>query len=161
MFCDLSDPPLSSVALNAETAGFRAAELLDGLMSGRIRKPQRILVEALGVVARGSMDGVAVNDADVAAALQYIRREHGREISVQSVANEVAVSRRGLEKRFRDRADNLGGDSAGAVGPSEAIVGRDDLSDFASRGDVWIWIRRLLHPLLSNTHGRNATIVSD
>jgi LacI family transcriptional regulator, galactose operon repressor len=102
VFCDLSDPPLSSVALNAETAGYRAAELLDGLMSGRVRKRQRILVEAIGVVTRRSTEVVAVSDPDVVAALQYIRREQGRGISVLSVANEVAVSRRSLEKRFRE-----------------------------------------------------------
>jgi LacI family transcriptional regulator len=102
VFCDLSDPPLSSVALNAETAGYRAAELLDGMMSGRVRKRERILVEAIGVVTRRSTEVVAVNDPDVVSALQYIRREQGRGISVLSVANEVAVSRRSLEKRFRD-----------------------------------------------------------
>jgi LacI family transcriptional regulator, galactose operon repressor len=101
VFCELSDPPLSSVILNAETAGYRAAELLDGLMSGRIRKRQRILVEALGVFTRRSTDVVAVEDPDVAAALQFIRHEKGRDISVTTVANSVAVSRRNLEKRFR------------------------------------------------------------
>ena len=102
VFCDLADPPLSSVALNAETAGYRAAELLDGMMSGRIRKRERILVEAVGVVSRRSTEVVAVSDPDVVGALQYIRRELGCGISVLDVANEVAVSRRSLEKRFRD-----------------------------------------------------------
>jgi LacI family transcriptional regulator len=102
VFCGLSYPPLSSVALNAETAGYRAAELLDGMMQGLIRKPRRIQVEALGVVTRRSTDIVAVEDEDVASALQYIHREQGRNISVESVVQEVAVSRRNLEKRFRD-----------------------------------------------------------
>jgi len=102
VFCDLADPPLSSVALNAETAGYRAAELLDGMMSGRIRKRRRIVVEALGVVTRRSTDIVAVGDSDVAAALQFIRREQGKGISVDRVADEVAMSRRSLEKRFQE-----------------------------------------------------------
>ncbi|HMP06696.1 MAG TPA: substrate-binding domain-containing protein [Lacipirellulaceae bacterium] len=102
VFCQLANPPLSSVALNAETAGFRAAELLDGMMQGRIKKPRRIVVEALCVVARRSTDIVAVDDPDVAAALQFIHREQGRDISVGSVVEEVAVSRRNLEKRFRE-----------------------------------------------------------
>lgn len=102
VFCGLAYPPLSSVALNAETAGYRAAELLDGMMQGAIRKPRRIMVEALGVVTRRSTDIVAVEDEDVASALQYIHREQGRNISVESVVQEVAVSRRNLEKRFRD-----------------------------------------------------------
>jgi LacI family transcriptional regulator len=102
VFCALADPPLSSVALNAETAGYRAAELLDGMMQGRIKKPRRILVEALCVVTRRSTDIVAVEDQDVAAALQFIHREQGRGISVEDVVEEVAVSRRNLEKRFRE-----------------------------------------------------------
>ena len=102
VFCELSDPPLSSVALNAETAGYRAAELLDGMMSGKIRKPRRIVVEAVNVVTRRSTEVIAVKDADVAAALQFIRHEQGRGISVDRVADEVAMSRRSLEKRFRD-----------------------------------------------------------
>jgi LacI family transcriptional regulator len=102
VFCQLASPPLSSVALNAETAGYRAAELLDGMMQGRITKPRRIAVEALRVVTRRSTDIVAVEDRDVAAAMQFIHRQQGRDISVETVAQEVAVSRRFLEKRFRE-----------------------------------------------------------
>lgn len=102
VFCELSDPPLSSVALNAETAGYRAAELLDGMMQGKIRKPRRIMVEAVGVVTRRSTEVIAVKDYDVATALQFIRREQGKGISVNRVAEEVAMSRRSLEKRFRE-----------------------------------------------------------
>lgn len=102
VFCELSDPPLSSVALNAETAGYRAAELLDVMMKGGVRRRRRILVEAVGVVTRRSTEVIAVKDSDVATALQFIRREHGRGISVDRVAEEVAMSRRSLEKRFRD-----------------------------------------------------------
>lgn len=102
VFCELSDPPLSSVALNAETAGYRAAELLDGMMQGKIRRPRRIMVEAVGVVTRRSTDVIAVKDYDVATALQFIRREQGKGISVNRVADEVAMSRRSLEKRFRE-----------------------------------------------------------
>jgi LacI family transcriptional regulator len=102
VFCELSDPPLTSVALNAETAGYRAAALLDVMMQGRVRKRQRIVVEALGVVTRRSTEIVAVEDDDVASALQFIRRQQGCDISVDRVAQEVALSRRSLEKRFRD-----------------------------------------------------------
>ncbi len=102
VFCALSNPPLSSVALNAETAGYRAAELLDGMMQGRIKKPRRIMVEALRVVARRSTDVIAVEDQDVASALQFIHRQQGCGISVDSVVHEVAISRRRLEKQFRE-----------------------------------------------------------
>ena len=102
VFCDLADPPLSSVALNVETAGYRAAELLDGMMRGRIRKPRKIVVEALAVVNRRSTDMIAIDDAQIMAALQFIRRTNGRDLSVKSVVEQVSVSRRLLEKRFRE-----------------------------------------------------------
>jgi len=102
VFCELADPPLSSVALNAEAAGYRAAALLDEMMHGRVRKPQRMVVEALNVVTRRSTEIIAVEDPDIATALQFIHREQGRGISVDDVVQEVAVSRRNLERRFRD-----------------------------------------------------------
>jgi LacI family transcriptional regulator len=102
VFCDLADPPLSSVALNAEKGGYRAAELLDKMMRGVDCSQQHVIVEALGVVARRSTDIIAVDDEDVATALQFIRRKQGCGISVAGVADEVAVSRRSLERRFRE-----------------------------------------------------------
>lgn len=102
VFCDLADPPLSSVALNSETAGYRAAELLDHLMQGGNCSTRHVLVEALGVVTRNSTDIIAVQDEDVSAALQFIRRRQGVGISVDSVADAIAVSRRVLERRFRE-----------------------------------------------------------
>jgi LacI family transcriptional regulator len=101
VFCSLSNPPLSSVALNADTAGFRAAELLDRMMHGQSQKVHEVIVEIRQVVTRRSTDIVAVEDQDVAIALQFIHREQGRKISVDKVAEEVAVSRRYLEKRFQ------------------------------------------------------------
>ncbi|MCA9236790.1 MAG: XylR family transcriptional regulator [Planctomycetales bacterium] len=101
VFCDLADPPLSSVSLNIETAGYRAAQLLDGLMSGRIREPRSLPVEALCVVARRSSEIFAVDDDDISAALQLIHRNQGKDVSVERIVDELAVSRRSLEKRFR------------------------------------------------------------
>lgn len=100
VFCDLADPPLSSVALNAETAGYRSAELLDGMMRGRVRKPRRIVVEATGVVERRSTEYVAADD-EVAAAMKFIRDQNGTNISVARVVREVGSPRRRLEKEFR------------------------------------------------------------
>lgn len=37
ILCGLTNPPLSSVALNMDRAGYGAAELLDKLMQGEVR----------------------------------------------------------------------------------------------------------------------------
>lgn len=101
LLCELSDPPLSSVALNTEQAGYEAAALLDGLMSGRVRESRRILVEAVRVVARRSTDVLALDDRAVAQALRFIQDSAVRPISVADVVQHVGCSRRTLELRFQ------------------------------------------------------------
>lgn len=101
LFCELSDPPLSSVALNADAAGYRAAALLDRMMSGEAVSPQHIVAEALHVVTRRSSEIVAMEDPDLAAALQFIHDHVTEPITVADVVDAVHVSRRALELRFR------------------------------------------------------------
>lgn len=101
LLCDLSDPPLSSVALGAERAGFEAAALLDQLMAGRATKPQRLVAAALGVVARRSTDVLLHEDAEVAAALRFIHDNARRPIRVYDVVANLGNARRTLEIRFQ------------------------------------------------------------
>jgi LacI family transcriptional regulator len=96
-----TNPPLSSVALNAERGGYQAAELLDGMMSGRVKEKQLILVDPLWVVARPSTDVLAVEDRDVAVAIMFIRNNARKLIGVDDVAAHSAISRRSLEIRFQ------------------------------------------------------------
>jgi len=100
LLCELADPPLSSVALNAERGGFDAAALLAGLMSRRIRKPRRIVTPALGVVTRRSTDMTAIEDSEVANAVRFIYENAGGHLRIDDIADEMAISRRSLEIRF-------------------------------------------------------------
>lgn len=100
--CGLADPPLTSVALNFERAGYEAAEVLEKLM--RRSKPQsvNINVQATHLVARRSTDVVAVEDQRLAKALRFIRDNVNRPILVDEVAKAAGASRRVLERRFRE-----------------------------------------------------------
>lgn len=102
LMCDITTPPLSSVEQGVHAIGFQAAELLGRLMAGG--KPPRLatVVPPERVVVRQSTDAVAVGDADVAAALRFIRGRIRDRIGVADVLGEVAVSRSTLEARFRD-----------------------------------------------------------
>ena len=66
LFCELADPPLSSVALNAEHGGYRAAHLLDQLIRQKIKAPQKLIVEPTHVVTRRSTEIQAIGDREVA-----------------------------------------------------------------------------------------------
>jgi len=98
---ELSNPPLSSVALDGEQGGYRAAELLHRLMLGEVSQQQRLLVEPLWVVSRLSTEVFAVEDREVAAAVKYIRENARRPIQVVDVVEHLDISRRALEIRFQ------------------------------------------------------------
>lgn len=101
MRCDLSTPPLSSVATNGFQAGFHAAECLTQLMAGRPVEQMDQRIEGLGVIARQSTDVLAIEDKMVATALAFIRERACLGISVDDVLKHAFTSRSLLEKRFR------------------------------------------------------------
>jgi LacI family transcriptional regulator len=99
--CGLSNPAMSSVAINFERAGFEAAEALDQLMRGNCKVPEKISVPATHVVTRCSTDIVAVAEPALARALRFIRDHARNAIGVNDVARSAGLSRRALERRFR------------------------------------------------------------
>lgn len=100
LMCELSNPPLSSVALNLERAGYDAASLLNALMDGRSPRERLVVVEPTHVVARRSSDVIAQEDPTVAVALQVIRNRAGQLLKIPEVVEKCGVSRRTLERRF-------------------------------------------------------------
>lgn len=101
LVCDLADPPISSIALNTDVAGYEAAGLLDELMRGGKMAGQTVSVRPTHIATRMSTDVLAVTDPEVAAALRFIRRNPTRPVQVDDVVEATNVSRRVLEKRFR------------------------------------------------------------
>jgi len=105
LVCDLTDPTLSSIAINTEKAGFEAAQLMTNLLEGKTISAKRIVVEPINIVTRRSTDITIVDDPDVAMALRFIS-EHDRDrIQIDDVAEAISVSRRGLYKKFRRTLD--------------------------------------------------------
>ena len=102
MLCELADPPLSSIALDLEGAGYAAAVLLDAAMTGRAPKGRQIVaVNPVKVVERRSTEPILQSDPLIADALRFVRDHAGRPIGVPDISNHVGVSRRTLERRFR------------------------------------------------------------
>lgn len=108
--CELSDPPLSSVAQAARRVGHEAARLLDRLMrpthfatdkkmAGPV--PPRTVVPPVGVVTRRSTDTLAVDDPVVAAAIRSIRERAVKGLGIAELMAASNLSRWQLEDRFR------------------------------------------------------------
>jgi LacI family transcriptional regulator len=100
ILCNLADPPLSSVEHDTRRIGFEASSLLDKMMRGYAPTEPRILIDPLRVVTRQSSDVLAIRDAEVAAAMKFIREHACDGISVDDVVDTVPVSRSTLERRF-------------------------------------------------------------
>ena len=100
VICETVRPTLSSLDVDARRIGYEAARLLDRMMAGKPSKDV-IFVPPSHVVVRQSTDLVAIEDADVAQAVRVIRESACTGIDVARVAEEVGLSRRSLERRFR------------------------------------------------------------
>ena len=104
LLCELSEPPLSSVALNLELAGYEATMLLETMMSGLPKSHGTVLVRPVRVVARRSSEVIAQDDPLVVATLRFTRDHAGQLISVSDVVGELGVCGRTLERRFTHAA---------------------------------------------------------
>ena len=101
LVCGLSNPAMSSVAINFERAGYEAALVLNDLLRGKTKAPVNITVAATHVVVRSSTDFVAITDRNLSKALQFIRDHLRENIMVSDVARVAGLSRRSLEMKFR------------------------------------------------------------
>lgn len=100
VLCRLTSPPLSSIDLDTPTIGYRAASLLDDLMRGDRAAAEPIWIPPRGVAVRQSTDTLAIDDADLAKALAFIREQACEGIDVEDVVANVCVSRATLERKF-------------------------------------------------------------
>ena len=99
--CGLSDPPMSSVAINFERAGYETGLVLLRLLRGNRRVTSKITVSATHVVARRSTDITAASDPQLVKALQFIRAHARENVMVAEVSRAAGLSRRALEIKFR------------------------------------------------------------
>jgi len=100
LLCDLSDPPLTSVAPDTDATGYMAAELLDQMMSQQRVPAEAHLVKPIGVVSRLSTDTLALADERIAQAVRYIRSHACDGINVGDVLGQLDMSRRMFETAF-------------------------------------------------------------
>jgi len=99
--CNVCSPTLSSIDASHFEIGYRAARLLNDLLEGA--KPPRhpILVPPTRLVVRGSSGELAISDPLIARAARFINRNAGSPIGVDDVVSSVPLSRRELQRRFR------------------------------------------------------------
>lgn len=103
LICSTTIPTMSAVVMPAAQIGFHAARRLERLMQGKSddRKDERLA--PIEIVSRGSTEALAIEDDELLAAVRYLRENVFGELTVQEVADSVPITRRSLERKFRER----------------------------------------------------------
>jgi LacI family transcriptional regulator len=103
MTCAESPVSISSVEQHFEEVGYRAAQLMDGLLRGERAPRQPVLVPPGEVVERGSTRVLGVDDPLVRAALTIINEPHADPLTMPQLMSRLGqVSQRLLELRFQE-----------------------------------------------------------
>ncbi len=100
-FCRMQFPPLSSVVQCGRRAGYEAARLLCAKIEGKPLPKFPLLFPPSGVAMRRSTDLIAIEDEDVALALQILREKACSGLTIPQLVEEVGLSRRTLERKFQ------------------------------------------------------------
>jgi LacI family transcriptional regulator len=108
--CEANKLTLSSVDPDLKQVGCEAAAMLDKVLGGSDREISPMVVKPRGVVSRRSTDPVAFEDSDLATALRLIRTGDSDEVSVVTICQAISISRRELERRFRETIGHAPGE---------------------------------------------------
>ena len=101
LVCEITDPPISSISMNFEKAGFEAAMMLDRWMRGENMANATIISEPTRIIVRQSTDILAIEDPEVSEAIRFIKDHVRDNIQVADVVENASLSRRMLENRFK------------------------------------------------------------
>jgi len=101
--CHLCNPTLSSIAVPGQRIGIEAAQLLDRMLRGQKTEPVHRYFPPVRVVVRQSTDTLNVEDEVVAAALRMIHERATFRLAVEDLVAHLSISRRQIERRFRER----------------------------------------------------------
>lgn len=115
--CENSTPTLTSLRVDFAEAGYKSAELLSKWFSSSLRsvKSRRVLVSSVHIVRRGSTRLLPRTNADVAHALELIRKKSCEGLRPRDVFKQMSGSRRLTEMRFRELTGRTVADEIKAV----------------------------------------------
>jgi LacI family transcriptional regulator len=99
--CECSQVPLSSIDENLTEIAYRAARLLDHLMSGGPAPEAPEIVPLKGLVVRRSTGIFAITDPALGRAAGFMERNFHRSLTMEDVAREAGMSLRALHYIFR------------------------------------------------------------
>lgn len=102
LICKFCYPPLTSIEIGNEKAGYEASRLMDELLTGKESISEKMItVTPIRIVTRQSTNTMAVEDQNIVSAIRYIRQNKHKPLRVQDVVDAVCISRRALQRKFK------------------------------------------------------------
>ena len=103
LLCSISDPPLSSIVLDVENGGYRAAEVLQQLMERSVQTSQifNIVIQPIRIEQRQSTEKFVVKDKYILEVIEYIKAHFEDNLNINDLLGMVPLSRRLLEIKFK------------------------------------------------------------
>ena len=102
LLCSLGSTTLSSIFVDIEEGGRQTAALIERRVTNPDAPLEDVVLRPVKVVERISTAAFATDDVQILKAVQFIHQNYQKKITVKEVMNEVALSRRLLERRFKD-----------------------------------------------------------
>ena len=101
IICPSTKPTLTSIDNASDLIGYRAAEVLLGLIRGKSPREKSEYIAPRRVIERQSSQPALAADELVREAIRFIRENATAPITVDDVVRHVPISRRSLERRFQ------------------------------------------------------------
>lgn len=101
LICNLSDPPISSIVLNAEAAGYELGRNFHESIIEKKSKPFNICVNPIRIKLRASTENYNTTDKHILEVIKYIQHHFDTDIKIDSLTELVPLSRRSLEMKFK------------------------------------------------------------
>ncbi|MEN8128480.1 MAG: DNA-binding transcriptional regulator [Planctomycetota bacterium] len=102
-YCQLETPATSSVVLPLRQIGFEGVRALEKLIHGTPHPPRLKALPPVEIILRESTNTIAFKNEKLSEAIQFIRDNAHRPISVDEVCRALYLSRRWLENNMKNQ----------------------------------------------------------
>jgi len=102
LICNLSHPTISSFITDDEKGGYLTGKMLHHSIKNKDIAPFNIIIEPIRIELRQSTEKFNISDTYITQILTYIKKNITKEISIEALTEVVPLSRRNLEKKFRE-----------------------------------------------------------
>jgi len=102
LICNLSHPSISSIITDDENGGYQTGKMLQNLIINKKNNPFNINIDPVRIELRQSTEIYNISDNNIKTVIDYINENIRINISIDELTTIVPLSRRNLEKKFRE-----------------------------------------------------------